>query len=180
MIPGERVRLRPIDRADLPRFVQWFGDPEVRANLLLYKPIGLAEEERWFENNAAAGDTQAWAIDVRSETEEEAWVHIGSCGYHNIDWRNRCGEIGIVVGDRGYWGRGYGTDATRALVGWGFDTLGLHRIYLKVYADNARAIRCYEKAGFVLEGRLREDSFHRGAYRDSLVMGILEAEWRRR
>jgi RimJ/RimL family protein N-acetyltransferase len=176
MILGEWVRLRPIERADLPRFVAWFGDPEVRQHLALYRPMGLEEEERWFEKNLEAGDTQAWAIDAR-ETHESTWVHIGSCGFHHIDWRNRSGEIGIVIGVRAEWGRGRGTEAVRALVSWGFRTLGLHRIYLKVFADNARAIRCYEKVGFRLEGRMREDSLHEGRYRDTLLMGILRAEF---
>ena len=179
MIPGDRIRLRPVEREDLPRFVVWFADPAVRANLALYKPMSLAQEERWFDANLASSDTQAWAIDARSEAEEEAWAHIGSCGYHEINWRNRSGEIGIVIGDRSYWGRGFGVDATRTLVRWGFDTLGLNRIYLRVYADNARAIRCYEKVGFSAEGRLRQDNFHDGAYRDTLIMALLLSEWRR-
>ena len=68
---------------------------------------------------------------------------------------------------------GYGTDAVRTLVAWGFSTLNLNRVFLRVYADNPRGIRCYEKVGFQLEGRLRQDNFHDGAYRDTLVMAVL-------
>jgi RimJ/RimL family protein N-acetyltransferase len=179
MLPGKRVRLRPIERDDLPRFVEWFADPEVRVNLLLYKPMGLAQEEAWFEDNVSAGDTQAWAIDASaSPRDPAAWVHVGSCGFHHIDWRCRSGEIGIVIGKKEAWGQGYGTDATDTLLRWGFETLGLHRIWLRVFADNARAIRCYEKVGFRHEGRLREDSFRGGAFGDTLVMGILSREWK--
>ena len=178
MLPGKRIRLRPIERDDLPRFVEWFADPEVRANLLLYKPMGLVQEEAWFEANASAGDTQAWAIDASANTRDPAaWVHVGSCGFHHIDWRCRSGEIGIVIGKKDAWARGYGTDATHTLLRWGFQTLGLHRIWLRVYADNARAVRCYEKVGFRHEGRMREDSFRDGVFGDTLVMGILQKEW---
>jgi RimJ/RimL family protein N-acetyltransferase len=178
MILGQRVRLRPVEKDDLPRFVKWFADPEVRAHLATYKPLSQAQEERWFDRNLTAGDTQTWAIDAQpADMAVGPWVHVGSCGYHAIDWRNRSGEVGIVIGARDYWGRGYGTDVMQTLVAWGFYTLNLNRVYLRVYADNARAIRCYEKVGFQTEGRLRQDNFYNGAYRDTLLMGVLREDW---
>jgi RimJ/RimL family protein N-acetyltransferase len=190
MILGDLVRLRPIERSDLPRFVKWLADPEVRAGLDLFLPLSEAQEERWFEDNLARPPAeQAWAIDARvaaagagllPSTAEAGWTHVGSCGFHEIDWRNRAGECGIVIGDKAQWGRGFGTDGIRALVGFGFDTLNLHRIMLRVYDDNARAIRSYEKAGFKTEGRLRESDFHGGRYRDTLIMAILRTEWEHR
>jgi RimJ/RimL family protein N-acetyltransferase len=178
MIPGKNIRLRPIDRDDLPRFVLWFADPEVRAHLAQYRPLSLEQETRWFEQNLASEDTQAWAIDaLPGGTESKSWEHIGGCGYHAIDWRNRSGEIGILIGVKAYWNLGYGTDAVRTLVAWGFSTLNLNRVFLRVYADNPRGIRCYEKVGFQLEGRLRQDNFHDGAYRDTLVMAVLRENW---
>ena len=178
MIAGRIVRLRPIERVDLPRFVRWFGDSEVRFHLAQYRPLSLDQEERWFEQNLAAEDTQSWSIDALvADTGDAGWEHIGGCGYHTIDWRNRSGEIGILIGAKEYWSRGYGTDAVRTLVGWGFNTLNLNRVFLRVYADNPRGIRCYEKAGFQLEGRLRQDNFNNGAYRDTLLMAILREKW---
>ncbi len=111
---------------------------------------------------------------------EPNWTHIGSCGYHVIDWRNRGAECGIAIGDKSQWGKGYGTDAMRTLVGFGFGELNLHRIMLRVYDDNPRAVRAYEKVGFKTEGRLRESNFHDGRYRDALVMAILRPEWEAR
>jgi len=178
MILGQRIRLRPVEKDDLPRFVKWFGDPEVRSYLDRYAPIGQAQEERWFDRNVTAGDFQAWAIDAQpADMAVGPWVHIGSCGYHDIDWRNRVGEVGIVIGARDYWGQGYGTDAMQTLVAWGFYTLNLNRVYLRVYSDNPRAIRCYEKVGFQIEGRLRQHNFANGAYRDALIMGVLREDW---
>jgi RimJ/RimL family protein N-acetyltransferase len=97
-----------------------------------------------------------------------------------VDWRNRSAEAGIFVGVKSLWGRGHGTDAMNALVGWGFDELNLHRIWLRVFADNPRAVRSYEKVGFRVEGRLRQDRYHRGQYSDTLVMGLLSEERSRR
>lgn len=179
MLLGQTIRLRPIEKDDLPRFVKWFADPNVRANLATHRPFSQDQEEDWYQKNRQAGDLQAWAIDAQVDAPQRAslWTHIGSCGFHEIDWRNRWGEVGIVIGTPENWGRGYGTDAMRTLVTWGFQTLNLNRIQLRVYSDNTRAQRCYEKVGFQLEGRLRQDNFAQGAYRDTLLMGLLRDEW---
>ncbi len=177
MILGERVRLRPVEKDDLPRFVRWFGDPELRRYLAAYLPLGYAQEEKWYERNLDRGPEQAWALEVRSAADGETWALIGSCGLHEIHWRTRAAELGIAIGDRAYWGQGYGTDAVRALIRWGFETVNLNRIFLRVFADNPRAIRAYEKAGFIKEGALRQDEYHEGQYVDTLVMGILREEW---
>jgi RimJ/RimL family protein N-acetyltransferase len=104
------------------------------------------------------------------------WTHIGTTGFHQVDWKNRTAELGIVIGDKEWWGRGYGTDAVRALARWALDELALNRLWLRVYEDNARAIHSYEKVGFKVEGRLRQDRFHGGRYFDTVVMGLLRDE----
>ncbi len=175
MILGAKTRLRPIERDDLPRFVLWFADPEVRDGLALYLPMSLAQEEQWFEDMLKRErDTQPLAIEAQTP---EGWLHIGSAGFHEIDWHHRHAEFGIAVGEKRFWSQGYGTDATQTLVGFGFGELNLERIFLRVFADNARAVRCYEKVGFKHEGRLRRDRFHNGQYGDTLIMGILREEW---
>lgn len=182
------MRLRPIERPDLPRFVKWFADPELRDNLDMFLPVSEEQEERWYEANLSRPPgEQAWAIDAQvpasasagllPSAAEPGWVHIGSCGFHEIDWRSRWGEAGIAIGDKTQWGKGFGTDALRALIGFGFRDLNLHRIMLRVFDDNARAIRSYEKVGFKTEGRLREDEFRNGRYRDTVIMAILRSEW---
>ena len=179
MILGQRIRLRPIEKDDLARYVKWFADPELRGYLDGHLPMGQAQEEKWFEQSLAAKDrnTQSWAIDAQpADMAVGPWVHIGGCGLHEIEWRHRWAELGIVIGSRDYWGRGYGTDAVQTLTRWAFDTLNLNRVYLRVFADNARAIHCYEKVGYQHEGRLRQHSFSNGAYRDVLLMGILRSD----
>lgn len=177
MILGQRIRLRPIEKEDLPRYVKWLSDPELRSYTDTYLPLGQTQEERWFDRNAGAGSEQTWAIDAQPLDGVGPYVHIGSCGYHDIDWRNRVGEAGIIIGARDYWGKGYGTDAMQTLVAWGFYTLNLNRVQLRVYADNERAIRSYQKVGFQIEGRLRQGNFYHGSYRDVLYMGVLREDW---
>jgi diamine N-acetyltransferase len=174
VILGEKVRLRPIEREDLPRYVRWFGDPEVRRYLALYLPFSLAQEERWFENLLDRLERQE---DVLLAIETAEGVHIGSIGLHAIDWKNGNAELGIAIGEKAYWDQGYGTDAIRTLLGLAFRELNLHRVCLRVDVDNGRGIRCYEKAGFQREGTSREAVFKEGGYHDQYVMSILRAEY---
>jgi RimJ/RimL family protein N-acetyltransferase len=175
MISGERVRLRRIERDDLPRVAAWLNDAAVRDGLAMIYPLSLVNEEDWFDAQRNVEPARQSFV-VEAQDAAESPVPVGIAGLPEIDWRNRVGEYGIFLGERALWGRGYGLDATRTIVRWAFDELNLHRVQLKVFEDNQRAIRCYERAGFVVEGRLRESRFHRGRYWDTLVMAVLRAE----
>jgi RimJ/RimL family protein N-acetyltransferase len=109
------------------------------------------------------------------ETKDGA--HIGSINFHQVLPENRKARLGIMIGDKGYWSKGYGTDAMLTLLRFGFDDMNLYRIDLTVDADNDRAIACYRKCGFVEEGRLRMARYSRGRYVDQFVMGILRDEF---
>lgn len=182
MIYGERIRFRHAERSDIPTFVNWLNDPEVRQGLLLYLPMSQAEEENWFESNLKRPvDERVLCIEVRQPAlgdRPESWKHIGNCGFHAIDWRNRSSEVGIMIGDKTAWNQGYGTEAMQLMLKVGFDTLNLNRIFLHVFETNPRAIRAYEKAGFVHEGRLRQAECKNGQMIDILVMSVLREEWR--
>lgn len=175
MIYGDRLRLRAIERADLPSFVQWLNDPQVRLHLGSDLPISQASEEVWFENVLKdPPEERPLAIEVQ---EGDSWKLIGNASFMHIDWHARSAEVGLFIGDRSYWDKGHGTQVMHLLLRHGFETLNLNRIYLRVNAENQRAIRCYEKAGFVLEGRLRQAVYRRGNYQDVLVMSVLRSEW---
>jgi len=175
MIYGDRIRLRAPTRSDLPQFVEWLNDPEVSAGLLMVLPLSFEDEEAWFENMIKSPAAQhPLVIEVHNADD---WKMIGNCGFHMIDWRIRSAEVGIFIGDKSYWNRGYGTEVMRLLLRHGFNTLNLNRIALEVFETNPRAIRAYEKAGFVHEGRRRQDMFKDGRYIDVLLMSVLCSEW---
>lgn len=175
MIYGKRVRLRAPERCDLPRFQEWLNDPEVTAGLLVVLPLSLSDEEAWFESMRQRPPSEhALVIEVRQGDE---WVMVGNCGFHSIDWRSRSGEVGIFIGEKSFWNQGYGSDVMRLLLRHGFNTLNLNRVCLDVEETNPRAIRAYEKVGFVHEGRRRQAIFKDGKYIDLLQMSVLRSEW---
>lgn len=175
MIYGDRIRLRGAEREDLPRFVVWLNDPEVRRYLSMNQPLSMAREERWFEQMSQVPPSeQVLVIEVRKET---GWMPIGNTAFHAIDWMNRSAEVGIVIGEKNYWGQGYGRDTMRLMLSFGFNTLNLNRIYLRVFEHNQRGIRAYENAGFRHEGRMRQAQFLDGKYCDVLLMSVLRCEW---
>lgn len=176
LINGDRVRLRAIEREDLPRFVEWLNDPDVIQGLSIYLPLSFADEQNWFENVLKSPPAERpLAIDLRAGSD---WVPVGNCGFHVIDWKNRSGELGISIGEKLYWNQGYGTEVMKLLLRHGFETLNLNRIYLRVFVNNLRAIRSYEKSGFTHEGRQRQAEFRQGQYLDVLSMSILRSEWK--
>jgi diamine N-acetyltransferase len=172
-ILGERLRLRAIERSDIPTFVRWFNDPDVTKNLIRYMPMSQAQEERWFEAQLEDQDRHIFGIETLDGTL------IGNIGLHNINWKDSNAEMGIVIGEKEYWDNGYGSEAITVLLNFVFCQMNLHRVHLRVYQDNKRATHCYQKCGFKLEGRLREARFADGKYTDELVMGVLRPEFLR-
>ncbi len=182
MIYGERIRLRPNERADIPKFAEWLSDPEVVRYLGLPNMVSLATEQQWFENALRLPpDEQPLAIEIRQQPAAngvESWRLIGNCSFMDINWKHRSAEVGLFIGDRSCWNQGYGTEVMLLLLCHGFETLNLNRIFLRVHQDNLGGIRAYEKAGYVHEGRMRQASYHDGEYRDMLFMSVLRSEWK--
>lgn len=175
MIYGKRIRLRAPEREDIPLFVKWLNDPEVRHGLARYLPISSAEEEKWFEVMLGRPVVeQPLTIELQVEG---SWQAIGNIAFFNIDWRVRSAEVGILIGEKQFWNQGYGTETMRLFLKHGFETLNLNRIFLVVYEINPRAIRAYEKAGFVLEGRQRQAIYMDGEYSDVLMMSVLHRDF---
>ena len=175
IIYGERVRLRAAEREDVKNFYVWVNDPDVTRYLSLYLPMSTVDEENWFNSMTQRSQSEkTLVIEVR---DGNGWKMIGNCGVFDIDTIGRLGEIGIMLGEKDEWDKGYGTEAMSLLVHHCFETLNFNRVYLRVYAENLRAKRAYEKAGFVEEGRLREAVYKNGKYDDVIIMSVLRAEW---
>lgn len=173
---NQTLRFRAAEREDIPMWVGWLNDPEVRQGIAQILPFSIPIETEWFEKMIKEPrEQQVMVIEIQ---ENDRWISIGNCGFMNFDWRNRSAEFGIMIGAKAYWNQGHGSETVRLLVKFGFETLNLHRIWLRVFANNPRAIRAYEKAGFVHEGYLRQAEFIQGEYVDVLMMSVLRPEWK--
>jgi len=175
VIYGDRVRLRAVERDDVKFFYDWVNDPDVADGIALYLPQSQQDEERWFEEHSNRDQhLKPFSIDMREDTR---WKLIGNCIVFKIDWVASWGELGIMIGDKTCWGKGYGTEVMNLLLRHCFVTLNLNRVQLRVFSRNARARRTYEKVGFIEEGSLRQAGYKQGKYDDVIVMGILRSEW---
>ena len=172
MLKGQRLTLRAIERDDLPHYVAWLNDPEVTDHLLAHLPFNLDDETDWYENQRKDNTMQNFGMVVSAEN-----LLIGSIGLMNINQREQHAELGILIGHKTHWNQGYGREAIHLLLLFGFNTLNLHRIYLRVDASHPAAVRCYTSCGFVEEGRLRETVFRQGRFEDQLIMSILRPEY---
>jgi RimJ/RimL family protein N-acetyltransferase len=170
---GSRIYLRPLERDDAPRLTPWFNDPELRQHIQSYWPRSVAWEEQRIAN---AGNSSSDVLLGIALKESDALV--GVTGLHDLELKDRHAQLGISLGDKAAWGQGLGGEAVALMLGFAFGTLNLHRVWLHVYPRNARAVRCYEKAGFKKEGLLRQHHFFDGEYEDVLTMAVLRGEWR--
>ena len=174
ILRGERVFLRPAERADIPRFMEWLGDAVVGEGLATRAPWSRIAEENWFDELQRTQGKTTWHFVICLRDDERP---IGFCALHSIDHVNGSTELGIGIGEPGEWDKGYGTEAMHVLLDLAFGELRLHRVFLHVFDFNDRAIHVYEQAGFRHEGTKRQAHYRHGRYSDMHVMGILADEW---
>jgi len=172
VLTGDRVVLRPVTAADADGIWEIVQDPEVVR--FTFEPSTELTPERlrsWYGSRTDAPDRLDLAV-----TDPGTGELLGEVVLYEWDPAARSCTFRTLIGPRGR-GRGVGTEATRLIVGHGFDQLGLHRIELEVYGHNHRARRVYEKVGFVVEGVRREASLRDGEWVDAILMGLLDHEW---
>lgn len=176
MIEGRLVRLRPIQRVDLPRLRAWHDTPTVMRHWGQSMPLVRADRfEQDLTDRFVRFDETGYLAVVPIEPDDAP--AIGRIEWEGLDRHSRSAEVMILIGDPAFWGRGYGTDALVALLRYLFHAQRLHRVSLTVLSWNERAIRSYQKIGFVHEGTLRDNVYDDGRYHDETVMGILRPEF---
>ncbi len=174
-IAGERVNLRAWERADVRAAWGAAQSPDGRGDRLRdwhKPPKSLQVMEAEFD--AAVLDPDPAVLEFVIDADGRA---VGDIDFFDIDRRNRNAIVGIGIWRTDDRGNGYGSDALRAALRWGFGQLNLHRVELSVDPKNAAAMHVYEKLGFVVEGRRREQWFEDGGYHDELMMALLGREF---
>jgi len=170
-ISGERLYLSPVNLDDIEKYAEWLNDLEISLYLTGTSEVYTNDKEREILENLLKSDTDILFAIINNDDEL-----IGNLGLHQIDYKNRKATFGIFIGEKDYWNNGYGTEAIKLLLNYGFYFLNLHNINLEVYSYNERAINCYKKIGFKEIGRRRESIILGGKFYDEITMDILSNE----
>jgi RimJ/RimL family protein N-acetyltransferase len=174
MLKGQKTILRAITRDDLERLWQFNNDVEVELASGGDPPLpqSLARLQTEYENDIVKGgrDGARFAIEADQKC-------IGQCALFNFNETATTCELGITIGDKAYWGRGYGHDAIHSLLDYAFRLRNMRRVHLSVNGNNQRAIKAYKSCGFLEEGCLRAHVWNNGEYIDLVIMGLLREEW---
>lgn len=166
-----KIYLRLMMREDTDLIVAWRNSDAVRRNFIYQEPFTREGHENWIRTMVDTGRAvQMMICDLDADTP------FGSVYIRDIDRHHNKAEYGIFIGEPDARGRGVGTAAARLMLRYCFEEQKLHRVYLRVLAENLPAIRSYEKAGFVKEGFLRGDVRIDGEYRDVVWMAAIAGE----
>lgn len=175
MLIGKLVNLRPLEPSDIDNIMSWINDPEVTRYLQIGQwPVSRKAEEEWLTRATLGTDPANKVLAI----ETKDGVYLGNIGLHGISYTSGVAEIGIAIGRKDYWDKGYGADAMRTLLRHAFANLRLRKVTLRVYGGNIRAQRCYAKLGFTEVGRLRAHRLIDGVYEDEIIMEVFADELR--
>jgi len=173
-IVGEKIYLRGLEKDDLKgNMFQWANDSEVTHYMVTGARPNSMEllEEEYARLMSSKSDVVLAIID------KETNIHIGNVGLYVINWISRSAEFRIIIGEKEYYNKGYGTEAIKLTVEYGFEKLNLNKVWLGGNAEHIEAIKAYENAGFVREGTLRQEIYRNGMYYDAVRMSILREEY---
>jgi RimJ/RimL family protein N-acetyltransferase len=174
LFESNKIVLRKMTSEDTALYHQWRNDIEVmRSTSPLLDVYNIKETEEFVTNVILGSHSSRSYIIVEKKSEKP----IGITSLINLDYKNRNAECIIDIGDKEAWGKGYGAEALKLLLDFGFLEMNLHRISLSVFSFNSRAVKLYEKLGFQREGKLRESIFRDGQWHDILQMSILKNEY---
>ena len=173
-LQGRKVILRPMNReTDLKLCTKYINDPEVRQYLTSVVPWTIEAEGKWFDYLANKPENDI----VLAIEDIETGKYLGSMGLHGINWKDRTATTGALIGDKKYWGRGYGTDAKMILLDYAFNTLGLRKILSAVIDFNRRSLQYSLHCGYKVEGVRKKQLFRNGQYRDEILLGLFKNDW---
>ncbi len=176
IIHGELVFLRPFESTDAELYRRWRSDaePMALAGWNDRAPLSLAESSARMARLATDQGKDYFTFVICLLADERP---IGEVLLADLDRVIGSAQLGIFIGEADEWGKGYGTDAINAIVGFGFGELRLERIWLEVWTENGRALRAYQKGGFAHEATLRNDRYEDGRFTSGHIMSILRDEW---
>jgi UDP-4-amino-4,6-dideoxy-N-acetyl-beta-L-altrosamine N-acetyltransferase len=169
MLNSNKVILKGVEELDLESLRNWRNNPSLRKYFREHKDITKIDQSNWYKK--ILSDKNQYNFSIFAENNL-----IGHCGLYYINWINRSAEFGIYIGNNNYRNGGYGSDALRTLIKYGFNDLNLNKIWCEVYKNN-EALHVYKHIGFKHEGTLRDNYYNEGRYWDSDILSMLKKEY---
>lgn len=170
---GEKIYLRAMEERDEEIIAASENHPDARQTLFYAMPNSYKSiQEKWTKFR---DDPNHLVFIICSKNPDKP---IGITAFHRIDWVGRMAIFYIAISKKENRSKGFGSEVTELMVNYAFNTLNLNRIQLHVALENEKAIKIYKRAGFVVEGTLRQAMFRNGKYHDFFVMGILAEDWK--
>ncbi len=170
-LKGSKVTLRPGDESDIYLLYKWYNDDELNKLAGWSNSKVTTSKLRYNMSRSFGYDPMNLMID------NEEGTPIGTIQLYDFNEQDKNCKLGIRIGDRAYWSKGYGADAVRTLLEYAFMKIDIYRVTLKVYEYNERAVKCYLKCGFQYEGRTRQSAYIDGKYYDEIIMGALKSDF---
>ena len=168
VMEGQDIYLRPMEHSDTDNIIKWRNTEFVRRNFIYQEPFTRQGHENWIKTMIDTGKAVQFIICTREGDEP-----VGSVYLRDIDRNHNKAEYGIFIGKEQALGKGYGTQAARLMIAYAFDQAGLHKLMLRVLAENRQALGSYEKAGFVQEAYLKDEVLLEGRYKDIIYMAVI-------
>ncbi len=173
MFDGNSIYLRLIEKEDCVYRTNWVNDEEIRKTLMFDWPLSLSGTEKWFDMQDLDPKKRNFMI-----ISKDSNLPIGITGLIDIDFRHLRGQFYMTIGEKDYWGKRIPDESIPLILNYGFNELGLNRIYLYTLNNNERARKVYERNGFTNEGTLRKHYFCVGEYQDLMVMSVLKDDFK--
>lgn len=173
-LEGKRIYLREVRPSDVnERYYRWMNDPEITRFLeSRFAPNAIENLRDYVAGKLGDRDNIFLAIVLKEEDR-----HIGNIKLGPIQWIHRLADIGLLIGEKDYWGKGYATEAIQLVSDYAFNVLNLHKVAAGCYGPNEGSARAFQKAGFVVEGVRKEQFYTNGSYVDDILLGLIRPDW---
>ncbi len=174
---GKKLYLRGIEEEDLEgKYFDWLNDFKVTKYMESgIFPNTVERMQEYFKNVGRSNNNVLLAI-IDMKTDE----HIGNIRLGPINWVHRTSFVGIMIGEKNFWGKGYGTESLKLVMEYAFNRLNLHKISSGINNSNKTSIRAFERAGFKIECRRKDELYVDDSYHDALIMGLTKEDFSRR
>lgn len=170
----ERIKLEPLEKNDIYKVKEWRNDDEIRRKMFSSYFINNYQQENWFEEYCKDETNITFSIKYKSDNKNKL---IGTIGLDNIDHFHQRAELGTLIGDKKFWGKGIATEALNLLLEYSFCELNLNKVFSYIFSNNKASIKKNKKNGFKVEGELRKHAFRDGELKDVIIMGVLKEDF---